>query len=217
MKKAGGRRKRARKVPHEATLADVPFRQLIQEDTELRELREEYAKQPAGERRRAAEWASDSSQASMLFAQATGMHDMVHPAWHDAAAPLAIDPEYPAAMLTVGSLEYQFDRPEEAMYWFLRLTQLPTDTAELPEIIDRAGDFLIDQDDCINAEKLYAAAAAAHPEVAIYHVGWGYCAGRQGRKDESVAHHRRAVELEPDNYMHLNDLGYALMMSGCYD
>ena len=34
--------------------------------------------------------------------------------------------------------------------------------------------------------------------------------------DESVVHHRRAVELEPDNYLHLNDLGYSLLQAGQY-
>jgi Flp pilus assembly protein TadD len=38
-----------------------------------------------------------------------------------------------------------------------------------------------------------------------------------GRLEESVTHHRRAVELEPDNYLHLNDLGYSLLRAGQYD
>jgi tetratricopeptide (TPR) repeat protein len=130
---------------------------------------------------------------------------------------LAIDPEYPAAMLTVGSLEYQYGRPEEAMVLFLKLTTFPADTEELPEIIDSAGDFLIDQDDYGNAEKLYAAAVAAHPRIAVFHVGLGYCMAKNGRKQEGLVHHRRAVELDPDNYRHLNDLGYSLLELGRYD
>jgi len=214
MKKRRKRSARARRTP---TLAEIPFRELVQEDPELKEAREHYATQPAGERRRAAEWALDSTQASMLMAQATGNLDMVHPAWHDAAAPLAIDPEYPAAILAVGSLEYQYGRPEEAMALFLKLTTSPADAEDLPEVIDKAGDFLIDQDDCINAEKLYAAAAAAHPDIAIFHIGLGYCVSENGRKEEALVHHRRAVELEPDNHLHLNDLGYALLEFGRYD
>lgn len=208
------RRAKATRTP---TLAEIPFRELVRKDPELKELRERYAKQPAHERRRAAQWALDSSHASSLIAQATGSRDMAHPAWHDAAAPLAIDPEFPAAMLTVGSLEYQYGRATEAMEWFLELTCLPAETEQLSEMIDKAGDFLIDQDDCINAEKLYAAAAAAHPDVAIFHIGQGYCASQHGRKEKAVAHHRCAVELQPDNYLHLNDLGYSLLEVGCYD
>ncbi len=153
----------------------------------------------------------------MLMARAVNDPAWVHPAWHDAAAPLAIDPEYAPAMLTVGSLEYRYGRVEEAMAHFLKLTTLPADTEVLPEIIDRAGDFLIDQDDHVHAGELYAAAVRAYPEVALYHIGLGHCVAKSGRMEESVAHHRRAVELEPNNYLHLNDLGYSLLEAGQYD
>ena len=199
------------------TLAEIPFRELVEKDAELKKLRAQYADLPAKQRRKAAQWADDSAHASMLMAQATNQPDWVHPAWHDAAAPLAIDPEYAPAMLTVGSLEYQYGRVEEAMALFLKLTTLPADTEELTEIIDRAGDFLIDQDDHVNAGRLYAAAARAYPEVALYHVGQGYCVAQSGRIEESVAHHRRAVELDPNNYRHLNDLGHTLLEAGHYD
>jgi len=90
-------------------------------------------------------------------------------------------------------------------------------TTDIPEIIDKAGDFLIDQDDHVNAGQLYAAAVRAYPQVALYQVGLGYCAAEGGRMEESVTHHRRAVELEPNNYLHLNDLGYCLLKAGQYD
>lgn len=200
------------------TWADMPFRELIEEDAELKKLRERYADLPAEERRKAAQWAYDSAHASMLMAQAVKEKefDWVHPAWHDAAAPLAIDPEYAPAMLTVGSLEYQYGRVDEAMAQFLRLTTLPADTEDLTQVIDRAGDFLIDQDDHVHTGQLYAAAARAYPEVALYHGGLGYCAARTGRMEEAVAHHRRAVEFDPNNYLHLNDLGYSLLETGQY-
>ncbi|MFV1968587.1 MAG: tetratricopeptide repeat protein [Pirellulaceae bacterium] len=38
------------------------------------------------------------------------------------------------------------------------------------------------------------------------------CGGK--RADGGV---RRAVELEPNNYLHLNDLGYSLLEAGRYD
>jgi tetratricopeptide (TPR) repeat protein len=198
-------------------LAEIPFRELIEKDTELKELRAQYADQSVEQRRKAAQWAQDSTHASMLMAQAVKEPDWVHPAWHDAAAPLAIDPEYAPAMLTVGSLEYQYGRVDEAMALFLKLTTLPPDTEDLTKIIDKAGEFLIDQDDHVKAGELYAAAARAYPEVALYHVGLGYCVAETGRMKESVAHHRRAVELEPNNYLHLNDLGYSLLLAGQYD
>ena len=76
---------------------------------------------------------------------------------------------------------------------------------------------MIDQGDHVNAGQLYAAAVNAYSQVALYWVGLGYCAAKGGRKDESVMHHRRAVELEPHSYLHLNDLGYSLMDAGQYD
>ena len=200
-----------------STLAEMPFRELIQTDVELRKLREQYASQSAEKRRRAAEWAYDSAHASMLMADALKEPDWCDPTWHDSAAPLAIDPEYASAILTVGSLEYQYGRVDEAMLLFLKLTTLRADLDVLPEIIDQAGEFLIDAKDLANAERLYSAAVSDFPQVAIYHSGLGYCAGRNGRKEEAVAHAQRAVDLEPENCKLLNDLGYSLIESRQYE
>ena len=87
----------------------------------------------------------------------------------------------------------------------------------MPEIIDQAADFLIDAEDLANAERLYAAAVNAFPQVALYHAGLGYCAGKNGRKEEAVAHARQAVNLEPENSRLLNDLGYSLIESRQYE
>ncbi|MEO2016208.1 MAG: tetratricopeptide repeat protein [Fuerstiella sp.] len=158
----------------------------------------------------------DGAHASLLMARAANEPDLFDPTWHDAAAPLAIDPKYAPAMLTVGSLEYQYGRVEEAMMLFLELTKLPTDTEDLPEIIDKAGDFLIEQGDHLNAGQLYAEAVRADPQVALYHAGLGYCAAAGERIEESITHNRRAVELKPNSYLHLNDLGYSLLQAGKY-
>ncbi len=199
------------------TLADVPFHVLVEKDPELRELRVCHAVLPAVERRQAAQWAYDSACASMLMAQATKETDLVRPAWLEAAVPLAIDPEYAPAMLTVGSLEYQYGRVREAMSLFLKLITCPADTEDLHEIIGKAGDFLMDQGDHVNAGQLYAGAVQAYPHIAEHHVGQGICALKRGMIMESVAHHRRAVKLEPNSYRHLNDLGYSLLESLQFD
>ena len=199
------------------TVAEMPFRELVQTDVELRKLREEYAPKPAEQRRMAAEWAYDSAQASMLMASALNESDWADPTWHDSAAPLAIDPEFAPAILTVGSLEYQYGRVDEAMLLFLQLTTLRTDLDELPEIIDQAADFLIDAEDLANAERLYAAAVSAFPQVALYYAGLGYCTGKNGRRKEAVAHAQRAVDLDPENCWLLNDLGYSLIESRQYE
>ena len=206
-----------RNSPPSSTLAAMPFRELVQTDAELRKLREEYAAQPAKQRRIAAQWAYDTAHASMLMARALKESVWDDPGWRDAAAPLAIDPEFAPAILTIGSLEYQYGRADEAMLLFLKLTTFRADLDALPEIIDLAGEFLIDAMDLANAERLYTAAVSAFPQVALYHAGLGYCAGKNGRKEEAVAYARRAVNLDPENFRLLNDLGYSLIESRQYE
>ncbi len=211
--------KRKRTSTAKATLADMSFSKLLEADQELAALRREYACQPSDKRRRAADWQYDSACASDMFDQAVGQHGVmgnVFGARRGYVAALAIDPDHAPAMLTVGAIEYQLGRVDEAMVILLGLAKLAHDDS-LPEIIDKAGDFLIDQDDLANAETLYAAAAEIHPEVAIYRIGLGYCAGRNGRFDDAVKHTRRAVELEPDNYRHLSDFGFSLTQAGQYE
>ena len=94
---------------------------------------------------------------------------------------------------------------------------LPEDEEDLSTIIDKAGDFLIDQDDYENALVLYSAAEKAYPHEAVYAIGAGYCLGKLGCYEESVERHRHADVLEPDNYKHLNDLGYSLLEAGKFD
>ena len=100
---------------------------------------------------------------------------------------------------------------------FDRLTELPKDEEDLSAIIDKAGDFLIDQDDYENALALYSAAEKGFAHEALYPLGAGYCLGKLGHYEESVEKHRRADALEPDNYKHLNDLGYSLFKAGKFD
>ena len=89
------------------------------------------------------------------------------------------------------------------MQHFLSLTQLPDNETELTEIIDKAGNFLLDNDDIDNALVLYSAAEQSFPRNSVYCVGSGYCLYRLKRMDEAVEKHRRAVELNPGNYLHL--------------
>ncbi len=103
------------------------------------------------------------------------------------------------------------------MKLFKRLAELPKDEEDLSNIIDKAGDFLIAQDDYENALALYTAAEKAYPHEAVYTLGAGYCLGKLGHYEESVEKHRRADALEPDNYKHLNDLGYSLLEAGKFD
>jgi len=199
---------------------DMPFSVLIRNDRELSALRAEYASVSAGERRKAADWEYYSQMSIDIVnkALAQGAQSGVETSsWPPGIIPLAIDPLYAPAILTVGSIEYQIGRVDEAMQLFLSLTTLSKDEEDLATIIDKAGDFLIDQDDYENALALYSAAEKAFPDEVVYVIGSGYCLGKLGRYEESVEKHRHADTLEPDNYKHLNDLGYSLFEAGRFD
>ena len=201
-------------------LENVPFSVLVKADQDLADLRRHYASMSARERRMAADWEYHSQMATELFndtiAQA-GQEGLGASAWPSGVVALAIDPLYAPAILTVGSIEYQLGRVEEAMKLFMTLITLPKDEEDLTIIIDKAGDFLIAQDNYENALALYSAAEKAFPQEAVYPIGSGYCLEKLGRYGESVRKHRRADALEPDNYEILNDLGYALLEAGEFD
>jgi len=165
----------------------------------------------------AAQWEYDSSMASDLFSMAvlkSGAQTLPQPKWPPGFLALAIDPLFAPALLTVGSLEYQHGFVREAMELFLTLTKLPNNEEDLAEIIDKAGNFLLDHDDYKNALDLYLSAEKADPIQAPYYIGSGYCVYKLGNIVEAISKGRRAVELEPDNYLYLNDLGYCLLEAG---
>jgi tetratricopeptide (TPR) repeat protein len=198
----------------------TPFSNLVKDNGELAALRRDYASRPARERRMAADWEYHSQMASEIFNNSmalSGKDGLGKSFWPSGVVALAIDSLYAPAILTVGSIEYQLGRIEEAMKLFKRLAELPKDEEDLSNIIDKAGDFLIAQDDYENALALYTAAEKAYPHEAVYTLGAGYCLGKLGHYEESVEKHRRADALEPDNYKHLNDLGYSLLEAGKFD
>jgi tetratricopeptide (TPR) repeat protein len=189
----------------------------IRRDSGLKSLRTEYALVSSQERRMAAQWEYDSSMASDLFSAAflkSGAETLPQPKWPPGFLALAIDPLFAPALLTVGSLEYLHGFVKEAMKLFLTITKLPENEEDLAEIIDKAGDFLLDHEDFKNALELYLSGERAYPTQALYFVGSGYCHFKLGNIKESIRKERRAVELEPDNYLHLNDLGYSLLEAG---
>jgi len=192
----------------------------IARDSGLKSLRMEYARLAPKKRRMAAQWEYDSSMASDLFGMAllkSGAQTLPQPKWPPGFLALAIDPLFAPALLTVGSLEYQYGFVKEAMELFLTLTRLPKSEKDLAEIIDKAGNFLLDHDDYKNALELYLSAERADPTQALYYIGSGYCFYKLGNIEEAIRKERRAVELEPDNYLHLNDLGYSLLEAGLFE
>jgi len=144
----------------------------------------------------------------------SGAETLPQPKWPPGFLALAIDPLFAPALLTVGSLEYQHGFLKEAMELFLTLTKLPENEEDLAEIIDKAGNFLLDHEDFKNALELYLSGERAYPTQALHYIGSGYCFYKLGKIEEAIRKERRAVELEPDNHLYLNDLGYSLLEAG---
>ena len=195
------------------------FTELVEGVSELADIRREYASASPQDRLRAAEWNYDAAMADWLFSHAlvqAGQEGLDRPQWPSGYAALAVDPAYAPALLTVGSIEYQLERVDEAMKLFRRLLELPRQTEDLIVIIDKAGDFLISEEDFIHAHAFYAAACDSFPDVPVFHAGRGYCCGKLDRPEEAIAAHRRAVELDPRSHLWLNDLGYSLMEARQY-
>ena len=80
------------------------------------------------------------------------------PKWPPGFLALAINPLFAPALLTVGSSEYQHGFVEKAMELFLAITKLPGTEEDLAEIIDKAGNFLLEQGDYKNALEFYLSA-----------------------------------------------------------
>lgn len=198
----------------------LPFSILVKKDKQLSDIRREYALKSKSKRRNAAVWEYQSDAANDLLNNALakiGREGLGTSYWPSGVVSLAIDPLYAPAILTVGSIEYQIGRINEAMKLFLTLTQLPADEEDLSTIIDKAGDFLIDNDDFENALNLYTAAEKAFPNHTLYMSGSGYCLGKLGRYIDSVEKYKSAIVLEPNNYEYLNDLGYSLLEAEKFD
>jgi len=199
------------------TFENTPFSRLIKESEELAQIRKEYASLSDKERMFAADYHYNASFASQLFDAALGKTSDKSSPWPCEVESLAIDPNYAPAILTVGSYEYIYGRIDEAMNLFLSLVTLPETTEDLVEIIDKAGDFLIDNKDYKNAKTLYLTAVRKHPNIPTYHSGLGYCLAKLGRLEEAVEQARCAVNLEPDNYLYLTDLGWSLVEAEHFD
>jgi tetratricopeptide (TPR) repeat protein len=137
------------------------------------------------------------------------------PSWPTGILALCIDPTYGPALLTVGVLEYQHGRPAEAMHLFKQLLTLDLQTEpDLIIILDKAGTFLIDQNDLPRAQELYVAASQRFPEDHTLLAALAYTLARQGRPHDAIPLMRRVIALRPHDAELLNDLGFALMECG---
>jgi Flp pilus assembly protein TadD len=90
---------------------------------------------------------------------------------------------------------------------------LPDESGDLWEVIDKAGDFLIQMGRYEEGLELYQAAVERFSERAVLYQGLGCCAGRQGLFEKAIEASQRALELEPDNQKFINDLGWSLFQA----
>ena len=132
---------------------------------------------------------------------------------------LEIDSEYAPAILSMGSVEYQRGRVDSGKKFLLSLVSLPVSASDggesdLVDIIDEAGDFLIQAGKYADGLEIYKAAVARFPGHAVFHQGVGCCAGHEGFHDEAISASEAALELDPENQKYVNDLGWSMFEAG---
>ena len=133
-----------------------------------------------------------------------------------AALEQALGLGYPPAILTVGSIEYHRQQPDRGKEFLMSLVKLPRETENLFEIIEEAGSFLISVNELTDAYELYRTAGKKFPGVALFYQRAGQCAAQNGMFEEALEAVQRAIDLEPDNAVHLSDLGWTLVLAERY-
>lgn len=121
---------------------------------------------------------------------------------------------YAPALLSLGSTEYQLGNLAKGRKLFHALLELPDNTKDLFEMIDKAGDFLIQSGWYPDGLELYRRATDRFPRVAVFHQGIGCCFGHLHLHREAILASRAALALEPDNQHFINDLGWSLYQAG---
>jgi len=123
---------------------------------------------------------------------------------------------YPPAILTVGSIEYHRQQPDRGKEFFMSLVKLPRETENLFAIIEEAGSFLTSVNELTDAYELYRTAGKKFPDVPVFHQRAGQCAAQNGMFEEALEAVHRAIDLEPDNAVHVSDLGWTLVLAERY-
>jgi Flp pilus assembly protein TadD len=127
---------------------------------------------------------------------------------------LKLKPDYPPAVLTMGSIEYQRGRRSKGRSLFLSLLSLPENDCDIRHIIDTAGSFLIRSRQYSDGLDLYQGAVERFADRANLYQGLGCCAAHEGFHDEAITAYEKALALDPNSQELTNDLGWSLYESG---
>jgi tetratricopeptide (TPR) repeat protein len=157
---------------------------------------------------------AEAHYADSIFRNALGDVDAAIAA---ARRAVEIKPDYAPAVLTLGSIEYQLGREAEGRHLFSSLLSLPDQSEDLWEIIDKAGDFLIQSERYADAMEFFEGAVARFPEVSALFQGLACCAGHQGQFDLAVFASQKALLLESGRQDLTNDLGWSLFQAGRFE
>ena len=130
---------------------------------------------------------------------------------------LSFKSDYAPAVLSMGSVEYKRGRREEGRRLLLSLGGLADEAADLPDTIDEAGMFLIQEKEYEDGIALYRAAVERFPDSPALYASYACCAGHMGRFDDALEAAERAVDLDPANPSFVNDLGWTLLLAGRLD
>lgn len=154
---------------------------------------------------------AEAAYAESIFREAIGDMEASIAA---AERALKVKPDYPPAVLTMGSIEYQRGREDEGGRLFRSLLSLPDESGDLWEVIDKAGGFLIEERRYAEGLELYEAALRRFPNRASLYQGLGCCAGHEGLLNRAVEASQKALDLEPNRADLASDLGWSLYEAG---
>ncbi|MBN1996035.1 tetratricopeptide repeat protein [candidate division KSB1 bacterium] len=135
---------------------------------------------------------------------------------------LEIDPGYAPAIMSLGSVEYQRNKPDHGRELFHSLLSLPPSAADggesdLGDIIEEAGDFLIQSGHYADGLELFRAALNRFPKRDSFFRGVSCCASHENLLEEALRAAEKAYELDPENQECVNDLGWSLFEVGRLD
>ena len=158
---------------------------------------------------------SAQEAAELAYAQGVMHHTLGNKAESLAALEraLTLKPDFPPAVMTMASIEYQRQEQEQGKRRLFALLELPADTEDLSTIIDEAGSFLMSVNEFADGLELYREAARKFPYVPAFHQGRACCAGQEGLFDEALASSQKAMELDPENAAYVNDMGWTLLLA----